>query len=80
MFLENLLKTTKIFARGSCYAAQAGSVLRSFSFIKLDCQCFLNDGPTPASFLFIFVFSNKLFNFTIFVKKSIQYWCWDSNP
>ena len=44
-------------------------------------DCFLN-GPTPASYSFIFVFSNahnKLYNKKVSEKMSSIIWCWDSN-
>ena len=43
----------------------------------------LKNGPTPASFSFIFGLSNKHYKFLqqIYVKKCpSSIWCWDSNP
>ena len=41
------------------------------------------NGPSPASFSFFFVFSNKHYNFLqqIYVKQyPFNIWCWDSSP
>ena len=48
-------------------------ILKQFDFLN---------GPSPASFSFIFVFSNKHYNLLQQICEKFPYsiWCWDSNP
>ena len=55
-------------------AASKGLIISGESF-------FIKNGPSPASFSFIFVFSNKHYNFTAnkWEKGPSSIWRWDSN-
>ena len=57
-------------------------IVFSFKWVPRYVKFFLKNGPIPASFSFIFVFSNKLQCLQqIYVKKCpSSIWCSDSNP